>query len=259
MTRIRSFAALFGILTAVACGGAGEVAVLAQLQGEDGGDPTALQELEIRAIPYDRDVVFDSLRAAAAAAGNPEPAIPDSILQMQTDIARANEEWAAANAQWATARDSLRVLNDKLRSLSRGSADYRLLFNDFGDQEGREALAKRRADDAFARFDDLSKRFTSLSQELGIIRSQWADEAFAPVDSIFPMLLELTRREVMSDTTNANGSARFVPLPAGRWWIHARYNLPFEELYWNVPVEVVGGEVKEVVLNRASAQSRPRF
>jgi hypothetical protein len=258
MLRIRSFAALLAVLAAVACGGTGEVAVMAQLEGEEGAEPTPLQELELRALPYDRDAVFDSLRAVADAAGNPEPAIPDSIMQMQADIAAAQEEWASANAQWGSARDSLRAINDQLQRLPRGSAEYRLLFADFGQQEGREATAKRRADAAFARFDDLQKRFTSLSQELGIIRSQWADDAYAAVDSVFPLKVDASGREPAADTTDANGIARFA-LKTGQWWIHARYALPFEELYWNVPVEVVKGEVKEVILNRASAQKRPLF
>jgi hypothetical protein len=246
------------MLAAVACGGTGELAVVAQLEGEGGGEPAPLHELEIRAIPYDRDLVFDSLKSIAEATGNPEPPIPDSIMQMQTDIAAAQEEWSAANARWGAARDSLRAIREQMDRLTRGSAEYRLLFNEFGAQEAQEASTKRRADAAFARFDDLSKRFTNLSQELGIVRSQWADQAYAAVDTVFPMKLEASGREQAADTTDANGLGRFS-LKSGQWWIHARYDLPFEELYWNVPVEVVGGEVKEVVLNRASAQKRPKF
>lgn len=259
MTRIWSFAALLGVLTTFACGGSGEVAVIAQLEGEDGADATPLAELEIRALPYDRDAVFDSLRDAAAAVGNPEPAIPDSILQMQSDIAAANEAWSAAEAQWSAARDSLRAIQTAMDRLSRTSPDYRLLFRDFGDQEAVAAAAERRSNAAFAEFEDLQGRFTSLSQELGIVRSQWADGAYAAVDTLFPMLVELSGKEILADTTDANGTVRLAPISSGQWWIHARYELPFEELYWNIPVEVVGGEIKEVVLNRASAESRPLF
>jgi len=257
MIRIRSCAALFGIVAAAACGGTGEIVVHAQLQGES-GEATPLADLVIRALPYDRDVVFDSLKAAAEAAGNPEPAIPDSIQQMQVDIAAAQEEYTAANTQWATARDSLRAIKDRLDQLPRNSGEYRLLFNDFGDQEAREASTKRRADAAFARFDDLQKRFATLSEELKIVRDDWADRAYSPIDSLLAIKVDAAGRDPVADTTDANGGVPFA-LPAGTWWIMARYDLPFEELYWNVQIDVAKGEVKELVLNRDNAQRRPLF
>jgi hypothetical protein len=257
MTRIRSCAALLGIVVVAACGGTGEVVVNAQLQG-DGGEAAPLADLEVRALPYNRDLVFDSLKAAAEAAGNPEPAIPDSIKQMQTEIATAQEEYTAANAQWATARDSLRAINERLDRLSRSSGEYRLLYNDFSDQEAREGQAKRRADAAFARFDDLQKRFATLSEELKIVRGDWADQVYAPIDSLLELKVAAADRDPVADTTDANGTAPLV-LPTGTWWIMARYDLPFEELYWNVQVEVAKGEVKELVLNRDNAIRRPLF
>jgi len=257
MTRIRSCAALLGIVAAAACGGTGDLMVHAQLQNES-GEATPLADLEVRALPYNRDLIFDSLKAAAEAAGNPEPAIPDSIQQMQTDIAAANTEYSAADAQWATARDSLRSIKDRLDRMSRSSGEYRLLYNDFNDQETREAQAKRRADAAFARFDDLQKRFANLSEELKIVRGDWADRAYAPVDSLLELKVAAAGRDPVADTTDANGGAPFV-LPAGTWWITARYDLPFEQLYWNVQVEVAKGEVQELVLNRDNAIRRPLF
>jgi len=258
MTRIRSCAALFGIVAAAACGGTGEVVVHAQLQNEGSAEATPLGELEVRALPYDRDLAFDSLKAVAQAAGNPEPAIPDSVQQMQSDIAAAQEEYTAANAQWAAARDSLRTIKDKTDRLSRSSGEYRLLVNDFNDQEAIEQRTKRIADAAFARFDDLSKRFSALSEELKIVRDDWADQAYALIDSVLQVKADVSGHEPAADTTDANGGAVFV-LKTGSWWIQARYELPFEELYWNVPVEVAKGEVKELVLNRENAQRRPLF
>ncbi len=258
MTRIRSCAALFGIVAAAACGGTGEVVVHAQLQREGTAEVTPLGKLEVRALPYDRDLAFDSLKAAAQAAGNPEPAIPDSVQQMQTEIAAAQEENTAANAQWAAARDSLRAIKDKMDKLSKASGEYRLLYNDFNDQDAIEQSTKRRADSSFARYDDLSKRFTKLSEELKIVRGDWADQAYATIDSVLQLKADASGHEPAADTTDANGGAVFV-LKTGTWWIQARYELPFEELYWNVPVEVAKGEVKELVLNRENAQRRPLF
>jgi hypothetical protein len=258
MTRILSCAALFGIVAVAACGGTGEVVVHAQLQSEGAAEATPLAELEIRALPYDRDLAVDSLKAAAQAAGNPEPAIPDSVQQMQTDIAAAQEDYTAANAQWASARDSLRVIKDKLDRLNRGSGEYRLLYNDFGDQETRANAAERRANASFARFDDLQKRFAALSEELKIVRNDWGDRAYASIDSVLALKQEASGREAAADTTDANGGVVFV-LKTGTWWIHARYALPFEELYWNVQIDVAKGEVKDLVLNRENAQRRPLF
>lgn len=257
MIRIRSCAALFGIVAAAACGGTGELVIHAQLQS-DVGEATPLADLEIRALPYDRDVVFDSLKAAAEAAGNPEPAIPDSIQQMQVEIAAANEEYTTADAQWNTARDSLRAIKDRLDQLNRTSGEYRLLFNDFGDQEARANSAERRANSAFTRFSDLQKRFATLSEELKIVRGDWADRAYAPIDSLLAVKVEVAGRDPVVDTTDANGGVA-IALPAGSWWITSRYELPFEELYWNVQVDVAKGEMKELVLNRDNAQRRPLF
>ena len=39
--------------------------------------------------------------------------------------------------------------------------------------------------------------------------------------------------------TDAQGIARFN-VPEGRGWVYGRYTLPYEELYWNVPLELTG-------------------
>jgi hypothetical protein len=46
--------------------------------------------------------------------------------------------------------------------------------------------------------------------------------------------------EVQYDTTSAQGVARFTGVKPGQWWVNARYERQFDELYWNVPVEVAG-------------------
>lgn len=59
------------------------------------------------------------------------------------------------------------------------------------------------------------------------------------------------------DTTDANGIVRFRGLRSGDWWIHARYDLPFDELYWNVPIQVEGE--MQIELTRENAQVRPKL
>lgn len=246
------------VLTLVAAaallvGCTGDVVVQAQLDQEGGAMP--LTGLPIRALPYDRDVVFDSLRAAYP---EPEPPIPDSIMALQDSIAEAQVAYSQLENRWGTARDSLQKLSEALQGMSRASPQYRLLFSDFNAQESAEAGAKRQMDAAFTRFSNLQNRFATTQNEIRLRREQWADEAYASIDTVINLRLDDLGLEEAADTTDDNGVARFT-LKKGQWWIHARYRLPFEELYWNVPIEVTGGDPLVVQLNRESAQTRPNF
>jgi hypothetical protein len=242
-------------LTAAVLGGCtGEVVVQVQQQ-QEGGTATPIANLPVRAIPYDRDVVFDSLRAAYS---EPEPEIPPTLLALQDSIAAASTQYSSLENQWSTARDSLKSLSDRLRTMSRASGEYRIAFRDFNEQESVETQAKRQMDAAFARYTSLQNRFASTANEVRLRREQWADEAYAPIDTVVFLKLDALGRDVAEDTTNANGVGRFR-LKTGEWWIHARYELPFEELYWNVPVEVRRGDPIVVELNRSTAQVRPKL
>lgn len=236
-----------------ACGG-GEVVVQAALEGED-GTPTPMRELVVRALPYDRDALFEEL---AAEYGEPEPQIPDSLLALQQEIAATNTRWQEATARWNAARDSLKALSDALQALSPASGTYRVMFRDYTAQEDVEATAKRQMDQAFADFQGLQERYTQQAQETEARRMAWADQAYAKIDSVIGARLEEMDREEYTDTTSENGIVRFE-LEPGQWWIHARYDLPYEELYWNVPVDVTRGEPIQVVLNAAAAEARPKF
>lgn len=246
-------AALFGSAVLFGCGGA-EVVVQAATEAED-GTSNPLTGLEVFALPYDRDSIFEEL---AAAYGEPEPQIPDSLLQLQQQIAEANTQYQQATARWNTARDSQRVLSERMQRLSPASAEYRLLFRDYGPVEAAATAAQRQSDQAFSRLEGLQNRFTSQAEEVEARRRAWADQAYAKVDSVIDSRLEEFGLEEAVDTTSENGIARFQLKP-GRWWIHARYDLPYEELYWNEPIEAARGEPIQVLLNKASASSRPKF
>ena len=97
-----------------------------------------------------------------------------------------------------------------------------------------------------------------MAQQVRLRRQEWEDEAFASVDSIFAALIKQAKREPVEDTTDATGLARVYVKP-GQWWVHARYELPYTELYWNVPVEVKRGEPIQVKLNRETAEIRRRL
>lgn len=233
----------------------GEIAVQAQLQQQD-GTAMPLTGLEVRALPYDRDAIFDSLRSAYS---EPEPAIPDTILALQDSIAQASLASSQAENQWGAARDSLRAIREQMDRLTRGSPQYRLLFTDFNAQETIAGQAERRMNQAFERYNSLQNRFAQTANEIRVRREQWAEQAYAAIDTVIFLRLEELGLEEHADTTDDNGVARFPGLKKGQWWVHARYRLPFEELYWNEPVEVTGGDPNVVVLNRENAESRPNF
>jgi hypothetical protein len=246
-------AAMFGSAILFGCGGA-EVVVQAAMEAED-GTPNPLTGLEVFALPYDRDSIFQEL---AAAYGEPEPQIPDSLLQLQQQIADANTQYQQQTARWNTARDSLKTLSDRLQQLSPASAEYRVLFRDYGPVEAAAVQAERQMNQAFSQLESLQNRFTSQAEEVEARRNAWADQAYAKVDSVIESRLDEFGLEEAVDTTSANGIAQFELKP-GQWWIHARYDLPYEELYWNERIDVARGEPIQVVLNKASASSRPKF
>ncbi|MFW6205814.1 MAG: hypothetical protein ACOC5I_01115 [Gemmatimonadota bacterium] len=241
--------------TATACGG-GEVAVVAHLQQQTEMDETeasALSNLPVRLLPFDRDAVFDSLEAAFP---EPEPEIPDSIFDLQERVVEAQQEWQQAETRWGVLRDSLQGLADRMANMDESSDEYYTLFQDFNDLESEVSSLEQTSSSAFEEFDELQRRLTTQSREITIARQNWADEAFATVDSIFLAREEEVGREVQWDTTSVDGLARFTGVPAGQWWISARYERQFDELYWNVPVQVEGGETTEVELTEDNAEVR---
>jgi len=259
MRRIHSLAIVAAAATALgACGGTDVVVqALSHEAGADGGEGEAvpLAGIQVQLLPFDRDAIFAELAAQAA---EPEPQLPDSLLLLQEQIATANVEYQEATAGWGTVRDSLRQISDALRNLHPASAEYRLLFEDFEDLESRVSGLERSMNESFQRFSQLQAQFTSQAEEIRLRRAQWGDEAFASVDSVFEDRIETTGLEPLTDTTGANGAVRFESVDGGDWWVHARYELPYEELYWNVPIRAEG-DLVEVQLTRENAETRARL
>jgi hypothetical protein len=241
------------LLLATACGST-EFSVDARLANAD-GEQTPIGNLPVQLLPYDRDAIFAEFEARAS---TPEPEVPDSVLRLQQAMASAQDEWQQAESRWNVVRDSLKTLSDRLNNMNRTSGEYRVAFNAFGDLEGDEARLRRQSEQAFQRFSDLQTQVASVTEEIRVRRDQWADEAFVGVDSAIALAIEQAGREEMYDTTTATGALMFSPA-AGGWWVHARHELPFEELYWNVPAQVAGGDSSGVVLSRDNAQVRPKL
>jgi hypothetical protein len=243
-------------LVLLAACGQPQLTVEAAIPTEGDGGMLTLRDLPVRLLPYDRDAIFDSLERAAA---EPEPAIPPEILAQQQAVHDAQTEWRQSEERWNTVRDSLRNFAQSMQTMEqqglRATPQYRQAFEGFGRLEAEERQVKQRMDAAFARFDQLQRSTLAQADSIRIIRESWAERAFEDYDQVVAARLKEMRREELADTTNANGTATFRA-PQGRWWVYARYTLPTEELYWNVPVDLQGDEAS-VRLTRENAQVRP--
>jgi hypothetical protein len=249
---------LVGSLFLSACG-PGHLVVTAEM---DVVDPETgemvtrpITDTEIEFLPFDRDAVFDSLTAAF---GTPEPEIPQDLLDAQSQVAAAQQAWRDLEAQWAAIRDRLQTINEQMDGLSRGEQRYRELFNEFSDQEQRLSRVERQRDAAFERFTSLQEGIIARQDSVRFLREDWADEAFADAWDVFQAKVEESGRDIVYDTTDANGIVN-PELPPGEWWVHARQELPLQVLYWNIPVTVVRGDPVPVLLNRANAEVRPNM
>lgn len=118
-----------------------------------------------------------------------------------------------------------------------------------------ERAARQRGDTAVARFQATRRAVFARADSLRAARRDWVAAALAPFDSLVVRRLENGDREELADTTDTAGTVTFSAEP-GRWWVYARYTLPYSELYWNFPVDVAG-DTTTVRLSRANARERP--
>lgn len=254
----RSFLLVAASLAVAACGPA-ELVVTAEVDVEDPNTGETvnrpISDLEIQLLPFDRDAVFDSL---ATAFGTPEPAIPQDLLDAREEIAAAQQRWRQLENRWNTLRDTLQKITEAMEPLSRGEAEYRLLFNEYGDFEGEYAQVERQMEAAFEEFDTLQKANLEYAQQIRIQQENWADEAFAAVNDVWAEKVRASGLQPAADTTNASGVARFE-VPAGDYWVHGRLEEVYDELYWNVPVTVTKGEPVQVILTRENAEIRTKL
>lgn len=118
-----------------------------------------------------------------------------------------------------------------------------------------ERAATQRGDTALARFRVVRRAAYARADSVRAARRAWAEKAFARFDSLAARKAEAADREELVDTTDASGTAAFRAEP-GRWWVYARYTLPFSELSWSFPVQVAADSTP-VRLSRANAKERP--
>ena len=239
-----------------ACG-PGTVAVTAEIEvpnpDAEGTVTAPLADTEVQFAPFDRDVIFDSLVGAFS---SPEPAIPADLLAAQEEIAAADAQWRAAEATWASGRDRLIQITQEMEGLSPAESRYLELYREFQDLDGRVNRAERQKDSAFDTYTGLQEGYILRRDSMRIIKEEWADQAFAPYFQVVQAKLTAAGLEMILDTTDAQGYV-LVDVPPGDWWIHARYEEAYSELYWNIPITVVRGDPQSVALTRETAQVRP--
>ncbi len=240
-----------------ACG-PGEATVTAELdvEGPDGGTVARpLADMEIQLLPFDRDQIFDSLGAAAS---TPEPPIPQDVLDAQNEVAAAQQTWRDTETRWNTLRDTLQSLTDALDRLNRGESRYVALFREWQDLDRQYQQMDRQVQTAFSRFEELQAATISRIDSVRFIREDWADQAFADYFTVMSAKIAASGLDPVVDTTDAQGLIEIAADP-GQYWVYARHELPYNELYWNIPVTLARGEPLQLRLSRENAQVRPIF
>lgn len=226
------FIALAVVLTAglAACGG-NQVAV--QVTDEDPqGELQPIEDTEVEFLPYDRDSIFEALEAQAA---EPRPEIPDTLRALYSEIIDRQEEWRSAERQWQRWRDSLKALSSAMEGMDESSAAYKRMYSAFTSLEPKVQGLNQQKNDAFEAFDSLQTRTLNFADSIQALRDTWAQTAYEGYVEITDSIVQARGREIVRDTTNAEGWVN-PTLPGGQWWVHARTQRPFEEVYWNVPL-----------------------
>lgn len=238
---------------AAACSRSGELVVHAAIGRDTLGAVAGIDKLVIDALPFNRDSIFEAL---AKQAPTTEPPIPTDLLVLRDSLADARQLWTESELQWNAVRERLERLSQQLQGMNRRSREYLQGFGEFTELEGQERALARAKDEAFQQYESFQKRYSARADSIKVVRFNWEDEAFSRYGEITDSLLMVMGLEIYTDTTSGGGYAVFN-LPAGRWYVHTRYELPFQELYYNVPVEIHAGQRDTLRLTRDTAQVRP--
>src|SRR5690606_9685911 len=130
-------------------------------------------------------------------------------------------------------------ISTQLQGMNRQTPQYAQAYQRFTQLEPQEQALNRQRQEAFQRFTSLQEQVIAAADSIRVLRDLWADDAFADFNTVVAAKLKERGEEELADTTDAQGFARFR-VPKGQWWVYSRYTLPYEELYWNIPIEVTG-------------------
>lgn len=245
------------LLAAAACGPA-EVVVTMEVEMDnpdgEGRVVRPIASAEIQLLPYDRDAVFDSLTAAF---GTPEPPVPQELMDAREQVAAAQERWQAAERRWNVLRDTLQKITTTMGQYSRGESRYVALFREFQEFDSQLGRVERDSKSAFDEFTALQQGTIRQSDSIRILRDNWGDEAYAEIGLVFRAKQLASGLPIAVDTTDASGVARTnLQVKPGQYWIYARHEMPYTELYWNIPITVERGEPLQVRLTNENAKAR---
>jgi hypothetical protein len=212
-------------------------------------EPVPVPNLELVALPYDRDSVLRALEAAAPP--RPHTRELDSLFSQWRE---PFIHYARASYRANRFRDSLAALRKQLDSLPRNAATYQSLYRDFGALTDSLDAARKEGEPARIKLDQvrprLLPRIDSLRREVTV----WENSTFHDYERI---VRDLARtRDPRAATTGPDGRAT-IQLDDGRWWIYAwawDESDPYSQWYWNVPVN---GD--SVVLDASSGRRKPRY
>ena len=211
-------------------------------------------DLEVQFLPFDRDSLFAAIMADAS---TPEPEIPADLEQASVTEQELREEWSAAESEWNNVRDEMRTINTRLEDLDQRSREYLELFEQFDDLEGRERTLDRRRQAAFDAFSDMQQATQQRVDSICIVIDSWEEMAFADYMALEADLLVALGRQMLADTTDADGFAS-APISGGPWWIHSRVNTAAGELYWNVVVDEAPTDTLRLVPSNAELRQGVR-
>ncbi len=245
--------ALAAFVGFTACSRSTQLAVRTVSDGQ-GEAEVGLAQLQIRLLPYDRDSIFEALARQFA---EPEPQPPVDLLSLRDSISVAQERWRAAEAIWNEQRSQLETLSERMKGMSRTSREYANAFRQFDQLDGQLRRLDRDKQRFFERFTELQSAYRTKADSFNAVVLGWGDEAFEGFSAIVDSLLEARGVQELYDTTDASGWAYF-DVPSGQWWIYTRYELPFQEMYWNVAYRSEGG-ADTLALSTTNAELRPIF
>lgn len=241
-------AALLLAVVLAACGG-GEVAVRVADTGPE-GELQPQEDVPVMFLPYDRDSIFEALERQA---DSPRPEIPDTLRALYSEIIDRQERWRSLERRWQQWRDSLKTISERMEGLNEASDRYKRLYDAFTSLEPRVQALDRKKTGAFESFESLQTRVLNFADSIQALRKSWAETAYEGYVQITDSIEEARGREAIGDTTNADGWVN-VTLPDGQWWVYARIQRPFEEVYWNVPI--VPARTDTLVLTPDTAEVR---
>ncbi|HET6231402.1 MAG TPA: hypothetical protein VFE05_15115 [Longimicrobiaceae bacterium] len=124
--------------------------------------------------------------------------------------------------------------------------------------DAEQEAVKQRGDTAVTRWDAARRALSARAEAIRAARQAWAAKAYAKFDSAVIKRTANTGYTEKVDTTDAAGHAAMTG-DEGKWWVVARYTLPYSELEWSIPVTLQkkGQDSVVVVLDRSKAKVEP--